>query len=129
MRGSPGISSSDTLQMARIGVPSAVNSVYFALTEVTNAGKLVIAPQCSTTSGGVGFLLAGVFSVGTQQENSFSTASTTLPSWLPVASKNISRVSLHGSAPLNSGGAGLLRAAWPACAPTWPTSRSSVPWG
>ena len=35
--------------------PPAVKSVYFALTEVTNAGKLVIAPQCRTTSGGLGF--------------------------------------------------------------------------
>ena len=39
-----------------------------------------------------------------QQENSFSTASTTLPSCLAVASKNISSVSFPGSGPLNSGG-------------------------
>ncbi len=32
---SPGISCSDTVQIARIGVPSAVNRVYLALTEVT----------------------------------------------------------------------------------------------
>ena len=85
-------------------MPSAVNRVYLALTEVTNAGKLVIAPQCRTTSGGLGFFWPALSSVGTQQLNSCSTASTTLPSCVPVASKNISRVSLQGSAPLNSGG-------------------------
>ena len=78
--------------------------MYFALTWVTNAGKLVIVPQTNTTSGGDALFLPRLCSVGTQQESSFSTAATTLPSWLPVASKNISRVSLHGSAPLNSGG-------------------------
>ena len=42
------------------------------------------------------------------QENSCSTAVTTAPSWVLVASKNISTVNLHGSAPLNSGGPAVL---------------------
>ena len=42
--------------------------------------------------------------MGTQQANSCSTRATTLPSSVSVASKKISIVSLHGSAPLNSGG-------------------------
>ena len=49
-------------------------------------------------------LLADALLCGHVQLNSFSTASTTLPSCLPEASKNISRVSLQGSDPLNSGG-------------------------
>src|SRR6478672_5213787 len=102
---SAGISCRETVQMARIGMPAAENSVYFTLTEVTYDGKLVIAPHLKTTSGGIGLSLACVFSVAMQQEKSFSTASTTLPSCLAVASKNISRVSLPGSGPLNSGGA------------------------
>src|SRR6478672_10557663 len=102
---SAGISCRETVQMARIGMPAAENSVYFTLTEVTYDGKLVIAPHLKTTSGGIGLSLACVFSVAMQQEKSFSTASTTLPSCLAVASKNISSVSLPGSGPLNSGGA------------------------
>src|SRR6478609_11703565 len=106
--GSPGISSSDTEQVARIGVPLAANNVYLADTEVTKAGKLVIVPQLNTTNGGDALFLPTLSSVGTQQPNSFSTAMTTLPSWVSEASKNISRVSLHGSAPLNSGGPAFL---------------------
>src|SRR5512141_3068867 len=88
---SPGISCSETVHTARIGAPPAENRVYFALTEVMYAGKLVIAPHLKTTSGGIGLSLAWVLSVPVQQENNFSTASTTLPSCLAVASKNISR--------------------------------------
>ena len=40
--------------------------------------------------------------------NSCSTALTTESSWLLVASKNISKVSLQPSAPLNSGGPAFL---------------------
>ena len=94
--------------MARIGVPSERNSVYFALTEVITAGKVETVPHCSTTSGGVGFFCPALCSVGTQQPNSFSTISRTEPFWAPVASKNISTVSLHGSEPVNSGGGALL---------------------
>ena len=50
-------------------------------------------------------------SVGTQQANSCSTRATTLPSIVSVASKNISKVSLQGSAPLNCGGPAALRVA------------------
>ena len=108
MNGSPGISSIETLQTARIGIPSALNSVYLALTEVMNDAKLLTLPQCSTTSGGLGFFWPWLCSVGTVQENSFSTAVTTAPSCFAVASKNISTVSLHGSEPLNSGGPAVL---------------------
>src|SRR5664279_3684583 len=101
---SPGISCSDTVQTALIGTPADEKSVYLALTDVTYARKLVMAPHLKTTSGGMGLSLACVLSVATQQEKSFSTAATTLPSCLAVASKNISRVSFPGSGPLNSGG-------------------------
>ena len=104
LSGSPGISSSATLQMARIGVPSDVKSVYFACTDVTNAAKLLTLPHCSTTSGGEAFFLPRLSSVGTQQANSCSTRATTLASIVSVASKKSSMVSLHGSAPVNSGG-------------------------
>src|SRR4029079_19385698 len=77
---SPGISCRETVQTARIGTPAAENSVYLALTEVTYAGKLVMAPHLKTTSGGIGLSLASVLSVGAQQAKSLSTASTTLPS-------------------------------------------------
>ena len=56
-----------TLTNARIGRPWPLNRVYLALTEVTNAGKLEIWPQCSTTIGGDGFLGPALSSVGTQQ--------------------------------------------------------------
>ena len=102
--GSPGISSMATLTNARIGRPWPLNRVYLALTEVTNAGKLEIWPQCSTTIGGDGFFDPRSPPSGRSSWNSCSTAWTTEPSWVLVASKNISRVSLHGSAPLNSGG-------------------------
>src|SRR5690349_9607807 len=103
-----GISCRVTVQTARIGVPSGVNRVYLALTWVTYAGKLLMAPHWNTTNGGVGLLLACDFSVGVVQANSLSTASTTDPSCLAVASKNISRVSWPGSGPLNSGGGAAL---------------------
>jgi hypothetical protein len=108
LKGSLGISSRATEHRARIGRPLALKRVYFALTEVMKAGKLAIGPQCSTTSGGLGFFLPALSSVGTVQLNNFSTAATTLPSCLPDASKNISNVSLQGSAPLNSGGPAVL---------------------
>ncbi len=101
---SPGISSRLTLQAARIGVPSELNKVNFALTEVTNAGKLEMVPQCSTTSGGVAFFWPALFCVATQQESNVSTALTTESSRLSVASKNISSVIFDGSGPMNSGG-------------------------
>src|SRR6476646_1103211 len=103
-----GISCRVTVHSARMGVPSGVNRVYFALTWVTYAGKLLMPPHWNTTSGGTGFSLAWVLSVGVQQPNSLSTASTTDPSCLAVASKNISRVSWPGSGPLNSGGGAAL---------------------
>ena len=81
-----------------------MNSVYLACTDVTKPAKLLTSPHCSTTSGGDAFFLARLSSVGTQQWKSWSTRDTTLPSMVSVASKNSSRVSLHGSAPLNSGG-------------------------
>ena len=78
--------------------------VYLALTEVTKAGKLAIAPQCRTTNGGLGFfwpaLCVGRHAAGEQLLDGLDHAAVLLP----VASKNISRVSLHGSDPLNSGG-------------------------
>src|SRR5690242_2227834 len=103
LAGSPGISSKETLHVARIGVPSPVNSVYLACTDATKAAKVLTLPQCSTTNGGRDFFLPRLSSVGTQQANSCSTRATTLPSRVSVASKNSSRVSLDGSAPLNSG--------------------------
>src|SRR5262245_8697428 len=99
-----GISSIDTLQTARIGVPSAAKSVYLALTCVTKPGKLVIVPQRKTTSGGIAFFFSSDSSGRTQQASSFSTLSTTPALWSPLASRNISNESLHGSLPLNSGG-------------------------
>src|SRR5215469_8134917 len=72
-----------------------------------NPGKLTTEPQFSRTSGGAAFLLSTLSSVGTQHRKRASTASTTWP-WPVDASKNISRVSLHGSAPLNSGGLAFL---------------------
>ena len=75
---------------------------------MTNAGKLEIDPQCSTTMGGLGLSWPALSSVGIQQLKSCSTASTTEPSWLAVASKNISTVSLHGPAPVNCGGLAFL---------------------
>ena len=80
----------------------------FALTEVMNAGKLAVEPQCSTTNGGDGFFCAMLSAVGTQHDISVSTALTTDPSWAAVASKNISSVILAGSEPLNSGGPAFL---------------------
>ncbi len=99
-----------TLHTARIGVPSELNRVNFALTEVTNAGKLEIEPQCSTTSGGDGFFWPALSSVGTQQDSRVSTALTTEPSWVAVASKNISKVIFDGSGAGELGRTGLLRA-------------------
>src|SRR3954451_22414524 len=61
-------------------------------------------PHANTTNGGIGFLSPRVFSMGSQQLKSFSTDSTTLRSDFSVLSKNISSVSLHGSAPLNCTG-------------------------
>ena len=89
-------------------MPSALNRVSFALTEVMNAGKLAVEPQCSTTSGGDGFFWAMLSSVGTRHDISSSTALTTEPSWAAVASKNISKVILAASEPVNSGGPALL---------------------
>src|SRR5215472_17270696 len=106
--GSPGISSIVTLHVARMGVPSDAKSVYFACTEVMNPGKLTTVPQLSWTRGGTALRFFTVSSVGTQQRNSASTCPTTLPPARSVASKNISRVSLHGSGPLNSGGLAFL---------------------
>ena len=108
--GSLGISSRETLHRARIGSPSAVKSVYFALTEVTNAGKLVIAPQCRTTRGGLGFFWPALSSVGTVQLNSCSTASTTLPSCLPDGVEEHLQRQLAGLGPAELGRPGLLRA-------------------
>src|SRR5690242_14710339 len=102
--GGMSICSRFTVHTARIGVPSVLNRVYLACTWVTKAGKLSMPPHLNTTNGGIGFLLVTVLSVGTQQRKRFSTASTTSSPLLVVASKNISRVILHGSAPLYSGG-------------------------
>src|SRR5690606_23526745 len=87
-----------------MGVPSPLKRLCFALTEVTKAAKLVTLPQCRATRGGDGFSLSALLFVGVQQANSFSTVVTTLVSWEAVASRNISSVSLHGSAPVNCGG-------------------------
>ena len=85
--------------------------MYFALTEVMKPGKLVVRPQWKITSGGMAFFLPTVWSVGTQQPKSDSTAATTPPAFLVVASKNISSVSLHGIGALELRRAGRLRAA------------------
>src|SRR5262249_55201326 len=83
---SDGISSRFTVQTARMGMPLEANRVYLALTWVTTAGKLLTPPHLNTTIGGIG-LFGTVLSRGTQQLNSFSTASTTLKSDLSAASK------------------------------------------
>jgi hypothetical protein len=44
------------VQIARIGVPPGVNSVYLAVTLLTNDGKLVRPPQWKMTHGGEPFL-------------------------------------------------------------------------
>ena len=51
-------------------MPSDVNSVYLACTDVTNAAKLVTLPQCSTTRGGEAFFFVRLSAVGTQHWNS-----------------------------------------------------------
>ena len=83
--------------------------MYLALTEVTNAGKLVMAPQCRTTSGGVGFFWPALSSVGTQQANSFSTASTTLPSCVAGGVEEHLQGELARLRPVELGRPGLLR--------------------
>ena len=86
-----------------------MNSVYLACTEVTKPAKLLTSPHSSTTSGGDAFFLARLSSVGTQQWKSCSTRDDdACRPCVSVASKNSSRVSLHGSAPVNSGGPAVL---------------------
>ncbi|CAM5566794.1 hypothetical protein SANTM175S_00281 [Streptomyces antimycoticus] len=56
-------------------------------------------PQWNTTHGGEARCCCRVSLVGTQQVNSRSTEVTTLVSWVSLASKNISTVSLLGCGP------------------------------
>jgi hypothetical protein len=100
---SPAISSMVTVQIARTGVPLGVNSVYFAVTLLTYAANPVRPPHRKITHGGEPFFCDRLSGVGTQHSNSFSTALTTESSILSVLSKNISRPSLAGSEPVNSG--------------------------
>src|SRR4051794_36819467 len=102
-----------TEQVARRGVPLAAKSVYFACTCWTYPRKLVTAPHSSCTRGGQE---SGSSGSRTRQPKSFSTRSTTLPSGVLVpstasrvlvASKKSSRVSLHGSEPVNCAGEAL----------------------
>src|SRR5215475_1972610 len=105
---SPLISSMVTWHSARIGTPEVLNRVYFACTWDRYAGKPVSPPQWNTTHGGEDRCCWRVSLVGTQQANSRSTAVTTLVSWVSLASKNISTVSLLGCGPWYSGGPALL---------------------
>src|SRR5215211_1534978 len=100
---SPAISSIVTVQTARTGVPLGVKRVYFTATLLTYAAKPVRPPQRKITHGGEPFFCWRLSAVGTQHSNSFSTDFTTWSPIVSVASKNISRLSLHGSEPVNSG--------------------------
>ena len=101
-------SSRFTVHTARIGIPLVVKRVYFACTWVTNAGKLVTPPHLNLTRNGIGFLPLTASLQGTQQRKRSSTEFTTLTLSSIVESKNSSNVSLHGSAPLYSGGPDFL---------------------
>src|SRR5690606_31356981 len=73
-----GTSSSVTLQVARIGVPSGRNIVYCACTCLTMATKLVNVPQPNTTHGGDGVFVLSVSRMGVTQSSSVWTSAATV---------------------------------------------------
>src|SRR4051812_24264177 len=102
----PGISTSDTWQVARMGTPEVPKRVYCASMDETYAVNRAVEnePHSKTTQGGDGCLAAMLLAVTSQHSSSDSTFFiTVLPVGFIEESRKISRVISRGSAPMNSG--------------------------
>lgn len=104
----PAISVSESEQVARIGMPLGLKSVYVADTEVTYATKRTVEndPQENCTHGGEGAFAPMLCWVTSQQESSSSTCCcTSLEDGSAERSRKTSSCSWAGSLPVNFGGA------------------------